>query len=378
MFRMTEGFLQAGHEVTVLSIATDKHPWTPEKIPADVMERTKMDAMYIDTRVRWLPAFLALFKTTSYNIDRFYNFGFEAKLIALLAHQEFDIIQLESLFVCSYIPAIRRLSKAKVILRAHNTESAIWKKNAEEEPDTFKKLWFRDLAGKLERYEREVMHMVDAIVPITHEDRARLIQMGAQVPMHTATFAMNIELAPSPGIVPLPETVFHLGAMDWKPNYDGVKWLCSDVWPLVLAERPDAQLHLAGKGMVTQEFTGLKNITAHGEVPDAGAFISRYSVMTVPLHSGGGVKVKMIEGMFAAKPIVTTTVGIEGIQGKDGEDYYVADDAPGFARRITELLSYNELGVQMGAHARQTAMENHNLSRVTEKLSDFYRSILRG
>ena len=102
----------------MLSVATDKHPWQPEKIDSAFKAATKMDALHIDTSVRWLPAFLALFKTSSYNIDRFYSLGFEAKLVEILARSEFDIVQLESLYMCPYISAIRRLSKARIVLRA--------------------------------------------------------------------------------------------------------------------------------------------------------------------------------------------------------------------------------------------------------------------
>lgn len=377
MLRMAEGFLDAGHEVRILAISTDKHPWHPEKIPTEFKSKTNIDAVYVNTNVRWLPAFLSLFKTSSYNIDRFCNFGVEAKLTEILARNKFDIVQLESLYMCPYIPLIRRLSNAKIVLRAHNVESAIWQKNANEESDAFKKLWFKDLAGKLERYEVKAINDVDAIVPITDEDKKRLKAMGCYKPMHTATFAMNSPVHHPESPVPNSKsrTVFHIGAMDWKPNYDGVKWLTENVWPIVLKKVPNAELHLAGKGMNIEEFSGMKNVIAHGEVPDAQEFMSAYNVMVVPLHGGGGVKVKMIEGMFAGKPIVTTPIGAEGIDGNIGTDYFVALTAGEFASKIIELLNSDDLSNQMGAHARNTAIENHDLKRVSEKLSDFYGSL---
>lgn len=380
MLRMTEGFLQAGHQVTVLSIATDKHPWQPEKVTASLLTATKMDAVHIDTSVRWLPAFLALFKTSSYNIDRFYSLGFEARLIEILSKNEFDIVQLESLYLCPYISAIRRLSKAKIVLRAHNTESAIWMKNASEESDPFKKLWFKDLAGKLERYEKKSIAEVDAIVTITAEDETRLKNMGAKTPVHVATFAMEKKGTENEeqGMRDAEQkTVFHIGSMDWKPNYDGVKWLVKDIWPLVIAKVPDAVLHLAGRSLNNEEFSGIKNVVAHGEVNDAAEFMSTYHVMVVPLNGGGGVKVKMVEGMFAGKAIVTTSVGAEGIAGKSGFDFLQSEDAAGFAAHIVNLLGNRPLAEEMGRNAQKTAGENHELSRVTGKLCDFYRTILR-
>lgn len=376
MLRMAEGLLAEGHTVRILAIATDKHPFSEEKIHADFRAKTKYDALHVDTNVRWLPAFLSLFKTSSYNIDRFYSFGFEARLTEILAREEYDIVQLESLYMCPYIRVIRKLSRAKIVLRAHNTESDIWTKNASEETDPFRKLWLRDLAGKLERYERNAFNEVDAIIPITTQDEKRIREMDARVHMHTATFAMTRSTA-EPGTGNRGSgTVFHIGAMDWKPNHDGVKWLVEKVWPLVVAKNPEAQLHLAGKGMDIAEFSGIKNVVAHGEVKDAAEFMNQHSILAIPLQSGGGVKVKMIEGMFAGKAIVTTPVGAEGIAGKIGTDFLVAITAEEFASKLLELIGDPQAVFELGSNAQKTALENHDLKRVTEKLSDFYRSIL--
>ena len=174
MLRIAEGLMQYGCTVRQLSIATDKHPWLPEKIDPAFLHATKADAIYVNTNVRWLPAFLSLFKSSSYNVDRFYSLSFEARLIETLAAEEFEIIQLESLYMAPYIPAIRRMSKGKIVLRAHNAESDIWKKYADEESDILKRKWFRDLADKLARYERNTLEIVDAVVPITQQDAVRL------------------------------------------------------------------------------------------------------------------------------------------------------------------------------------------------------------
>jgi polysaccharide biosynthesis protein PslH len=378
MWRMSQGLAEAGHDVTILSVHTDKHPWLPEKIGEENIRRFKMDSVYIDTSVRWLPAFLWLFKTSSYNIDRFYNLGFEARLIEILTRNKFDIVQLESLYVCPYIATIRRVSRAKIVLRAHNTESAIWAKNAEEETDPFKKMWFRDLAGKLERYERKVVNEVDAIIPITADDGIRLRAMTTRsIPMHTTTFAMHHAVSQPGTGNQEPGTVFHIGAMDWKPNHDGVHWLVDEIWPIVLQSVPDAQLHLAGKSMSKTEFTGKPGVVPHGQVADANEFMSRYTIMAIPLRSGGGVKVKAIEGMFAGKAIVTTNVGAEGIAMHDKKEFLLANTTQEFAEQLVALLQNHKLASELGQNAQKCAAENHELSRVTKKLSDFYATILR-
>jgi polysaccharide biosynthesis protein PslH len=375
MLRMTEGLLQLGCTVHVLAIETEKHPFTKPAEYTELIRRTSMDAVFVNTSVRWLPAFLSLFKTSSYNIDRFYSMGFESRLISQLAQNEYDIVQLESLYVAPYIPAIRRMSKAKIVLRAHNTESEIWKKYAEKTQDALKKIWFRDLASKLEIYERKALDSVDAVVPITREDESRLKKLANNTKgFHTATYALN-DIKSETG-QPEAHTVFHIGAMDWKPNYDGVEWLCNEVWPIVLKSVPQATLHLAGKSLDAGINFG-KQIRNHGEVESASEFISRYQIMAVPLHSGGGVKVKVIEGLFSGKPIVTTRVGAEGIACTNGIDIAIAESTEEFAHNIVELLNNSEKAAAIGKAGKKTAAENHELGRVTEKLCDFYSTLIR-
>ncbi len=378
MWRMAQGLAAEGHEVSILSVHTLKHPWAPEKVGEENVRKYKMDSVYIDTSVKWLPAFLSLFKTSSYNIDRFYNLGFEARLIELLTRSQFDIVQLESLYMCPYIATIRRVCKAKIVLRAHNTESAIWQKNADDETDPFKKIWFRDLAGKLERYEEQIVSEVDAIIPITLDDEHRLRVMAKRsVPMHTCTFAMYNDAPTSGSVTVDPMSVFHIGAMDWKPNHDGIHWLVNEIWPLVLKEIPEAKLHLAGKNMQVQEFSGKTGVVSHGEVDDSKAFMAQYNIMAIPLRSGGGVKVKVIEGMFAGKAIVTTKIGSEGIAILDNQEFLLATTAVEFATHLVTLLRNPRLASELGQNAQKCALENHELSRVTKKLSDFYTTILR-
>lgn len=375
MLRMTEGLLEAGCTVHALTIATAKHPWSPDGQHQNLIAATQMDAVVVDTSVRWLPAFLSLFKSSSYNIDRFYSLGFEARLVTQLASNEYDIIQLESLYMAPYIQAIRRMTKAKIVLRAHNTESAIWRKYAEETSDTFKKIWFNDLAKKLANYERKALSEVDAVIPITPEDETRLRAMTtANVPFHTSTFAMKQGTAENNTTEPL--TIFHIGAMDWKPNADGVDWLCSEVWPIVKLKITGATLHLAGKGLDRARNFG-EGIINHGEVESASEFMSRYAVMAVPLHSGGGVKIKVIEAMFAGKPVVTTSTGSEGIKFTQGVDMYVADSAKEFADHLVNLLHNPDKAEQIVAAAKKCAQENHELGRVSEKLCDFYSKLIQ-
>jgi glycosyltransferase involved in cell wall biosynthesis len=101
-----------------------------------------------------------------------------------------------------------------------------------------------------------------------------------------------------------------------------------------------------------------------------------YRVMAVPLFSGGGVKIKVVEGMFLGKPIVTTNSGAEGINYTEGQELFIRETPEAFAEALCDLLQNESLADHLGKNAEKSAQENHKLSRVTEKLCDFYRTII--
>jgi hypothetical protein len=113
MAAITEGLLDLGHEVRVLCISTEKHPFNHADIPSEILLATGMDHVFIDTRVKVMPAIANLFSNVSYNVSRFYSPAFEERLVAMLQAEHFDIIHLESLFCTPYLAAIRRHTAAK-------------------------------------------------------------------------------------------------------------------------------------------------------------------------------------------------------------------------------------------------------------------------
>ena len=116
MHYITRGLLEAGHQVKVLCISTDKHPLKVAAIPEEYRARTGIEGVFVDTSLNVVDAFTDLVTADNYNISRFFSPDMDIRLIQLLSQQEFDIVQLESLFVTPYIPTLRRYSKAPIVL----------------------------------------------------------------------------------------------------------------------------------------------------------------------------------------------------------------------------------------------------------------------
>ena len=172
----------------------------------------------------------------------------------------------------------------------------------------------------------------------------------------------------------IPGTLFHIGAMDWMPNRDSVDWLLHSVWPTVHREVPQAHLYIAGRKMPKRLMEArIDGVTVVGEVDDAYRFEANKQINVVPLLSGSGIRVKIIEAMSAGKAVVTTTVGARGIEYTDGENLLIADTPEDFARQIKRLVDDPGYCAQVGRAAARLVAERYDQRILTQQLLQFYK-----
>ena len=192
-----------------------------------------------------IPAVLNLFSRDSYNISRFNSNEYRQKLISTLRGADFDIVHLETLPMMNYLADVRAHSAAKIVYRAHNVEHQLWTRLASG-ASRAKKVYLRLLARRLQDYERAHLNSADGIAAISREDVSQLKSMGCKRPIIHLPYALPIENLPgdAPGNV-----FFHIGAMDWEPNIEAMRFLIDSIWPRIRAQRPNAVLRLAGRKM---------------------------------------------------------------------------------------------------------------------------------
>ncbi len=174
------------------------------------------------------------------------------------------------------------------------------------------------------------------------------------------------------------ETVFHLGALDWFPNQEGLLWFVEKVWPLVNSQMPDAKFIIAGRNApdwLTEKILR-PGVEFVGEVPNSTAFMKKHAIMVVPLLSGSGIRIKIIEGMSVGKTIVTTQIGMEGIDAVHDKDILIADKAGDFANIVLELLNKPSKTEIIGRNACKFAAENFDLVSISKQLTLFYLGML--
>jgi len=375
MNNITQGLIAAGHKVKIITIFTHKHNFFPENMSKEYLDNTEIEGVYVDTRLNIVDAYSSIMTSDSYHVDRFFSTDFDIKLTRVLKQENFDIVHLESLFMTPYIGTIRRLSKAKIVLRSHNLEFVIWEKIAKGTSNIFKKLYILYLSRKLRNYELKLLNEVSGVATISEEDKKRFIGLGTLKPITTIPFGIDLHDYHSK-VNEMPElALFHLGAMDWSPNLEGIQWFLKEVWPRVVSSRPNLKLYLAGRSMPADFVTGRWiNVEVLGEVEDSKEFISSKAVMIVPLLSAGGIRVKIIEGLALGKAILSTSIGAEGIDSVNGEQLLIADTANEWVRSIDRIFEDKDLIKQLGERGKRHS-EKFNIENTTEELVKFYKQL---
>ena len=396
IYNITKGLLAAGHRVTMLALNTPKHHQ-----PADVLTHLgpafRLVTVDVDTQLKpWralanllLPARPVLGVTTRlpYNVERFVSPAVARRLTELLQAEAFDIVQFEGAFVAWYAahmclrpgaPGWQQLPPT--VLRAHNVEYRIWETLAQGEGNLLKRWYFSHLARRMKVFEKWMLHRVDGVAAITPEDIARLQALGCPVPVALVPAAVEMSaFQPDPARPPQPRTVFMIGSLNWLPNLEGLEWLLREVWPAVHAELPALALHVAGShppAYLTSRPQGQDNVFIHGFVDSAAGFMRQYELMLVPLLSGGGMRIKIIEGMAAGKAILSTALGAEGVAARDGHDLLLRDGAAAWQQALRDYCHGRLPVAALGARAAQTAADTYANARVTQRFEALYAQVL--
>lgn len=379
MHYFIEGYLEAGIQVSLLAMNTTRHHVETAHLPAVYSRLEHFKTVEVDNRVTPLGAFINIFQPgKSYNIQRFDNREYHQTLATLLQSATFDFVQLESLYLTPYVTTIRQHSNAKIILRSHNIEYKIWQRLYHQERRTLKKAYLGLLTRRLKQYELQHLEDYDIILPISNVDRDFYRIQNIRTPLYTQTFGIKISNQPAiHDSAPHDIKLYHIGAMDWQPNLDSVKWLMDEIMPEIYKTHPHTTLYLAGRNMpATMMHHQAPNIIVAGEVEDAYAFEQDKQILLVPIMSGSGVRIKIFQGMAIGKAVITTPIGVEGIDVSHKEHLLVADNRDEFIKYIRFLLDNPEEIKRLGHNGARTIREQYNRDIQIRELLDFLQQHL--
>ncbi len=370
-YNFTQAYIDAGHELTIAALNTNKHYINYNDIPEQLCNKATIHLVDINTDINKKDALLNLFTTQSYNIQRFVSKQYEQLVVDLCTNTTYDLIVFESIFVAPYLTAIRAVTPAKCVLRQHNVEFKIWETLADNTSWGAKKMYLKLLANRLCTFEIKACNSFDTVFPITPTDYETLVTCGVTTPMHIVPFGINTKKMPSYK-APQGITFFHLGSMDWQPNQLAVQWFIDNVWIPLAPQYPEATFTIAGRHMPPyfMQYHNTYNIQVVGEVSNAIEFMQSHAVQVVPLFAGSGIRVKIIEAMALGKCIVATPLGAQGINYTLDENICIADDTADFLKEIVTLIENPERIITIGKSAQVIAQTEYNIDVLAQKIID--------
>lgn len=305
----------------------------------------------------------------------------------LVRNGDFHFIHADQLTMVQF--AIRGASefsdkKPKVVFDAHN---AVWTivERMQENAHWLLKPILRVEAKRVKRYEGELLKTVDHVLAVTDVDRIGLeealnfsnIKPGDHLaPITVVPIAVDTQQLQPINRKPDSKNIVTLGTLHYPPNADGIRWFFNEVFPLVRERVPDATLTIIGKNPpqdfldAQARFPGAIRVT--GYVPELAPYLEKSALMVVPVRAGGGMRVRILEAFAYAMPVVTTTIGLEGINAEPGQDVLVADTAMGFADRVIELLENVTLQEKLSANGRQLAETRYDWQVVLSAMKPIY------
>ncbi len=379
VLQLSNALTANGCEVSLLAMNTSKHFVNLDKgIPKELNYYKEIQFVPVDNRIRIIDAFKNLFRKESYHISRFISNEYSKKLIEVLKENEFDIIQLETLYLTPFIDIIKQHSNALVVLRAHNIEHEIWSRIASQVKFIPKKLYLHYLSNKLKRYEIEAINDFDFLVAITERDLAYFKSLGYKNGCISSPVGFDLEqYKPDYSAFSRPMAISFIGSLDWMPNIEAIRWFLSEVWPHVNKRYPDLEFHFAGrKAPADLSNINIPQVFYHPEVTDAKIFMLNYPILIVPIFAGSGIRVKILEAMALGRVVITTSIGLEGIPARHKEQVILANSVEDFLESIQQCYTQYSKILKIGQNARHFVSNQFDSSKLAGKLINAYKKVL--
>src|SRR5579863_1165254 len=262
--------------------------------------------------------------------------------------------------VCDFLAAALNFPDplpTPTLLFQHNVETELWRRRAKAESNTGKRLVYHIEAVKVAHCERQTIRRFRHVVAVSDHDRRLMLEMVPNCAISVVPTGVDTQkFTPAPPSKADPPRIIFTGSMDWEPNIDAVVYFCRQIFPRVQAAFPTAIFQIVGRTphprVKKLESPGVQ---VTGTVPSVAEYLRDATVVVVPLRAGSGTRLKIFEAMAMGKVVVSTSIGAEGLNVKNGHDLILADDAVAFAEAIILLVRNDQIRHQYERAASEQA-----------------------
>ncbi len=316
----------------------------------------------------------AFFKRQPITVARYDVPTYRGKLRTLLANETFDLVHYEMFHVAQF----HTETDLPSVLSQQNVDSAIWRRLCSETANPFYKFayWTQQLA--FQRYERLLSPKFDAVTCTSDIDAAVFAQHCPKDAIEIIPNGVDVTHYQPDFAAEAPAHLIYIGSMDWYPNEDAVAFFADEVFPRIQEKVPDVAFSIVGgnpSGRV-QKLAEQEGVVVTGRVPEIKPYFAEATVFVVPLRIGSGTRLKILEALAMGKAIVSTSVGAEGLDLKNGEEIFIADEPVAFADAVTRLLTDVQRRRRIGENGRARVERDYDWRSIGEKLHGVYAKIV--
>jgi sugar transferase (PEP-CTERM/EpsH1 system associated) len=328
------------------------------------------------TRAKFSAAFYGelavnLVSPLPYFMKKYQSAEMRREIERLVASEKFDVL------VCDFLqPSVNLPPRLPIptVLFQHNVEAMIWKRHYEVQTNPVKKAYLYGQWRKSHAYERAACRRFDHVVAVSQEDREMLERAYGLKSVSDVPTGVDTEFFRPRGTVQRePHNLVFTGSMDWLPNEDAIQFFTKEIMPRIRERVPDATLTVVGRNpyaSLVELGRRDPSITVTGRVEDVRPYMERAGAYIVPIRVGGGTRLKIYEAMAMEKPIISTTIGAEGLPLTDGRELLLADTAEAFASAVVSVLRDEAKARELGARAAEVVRERFSWDKVGKAFAD--------
>ena len=362
--------ISSRHDATLLCYAApgdENVERLRQEFPVEIVHREKRGVA--GKRARQLRS---LASRVPYDVWTTHSREMQRVIDRLCAEKSFDIVQLESTLLALFeFPP-----EARIVIDEHNVDYEVYARMHETERSPLRRAFYRSQERRFERFEQRGWQEVAAVVATSEREAEIMRGHAPETPVTAVPNSVDVEYF-RPDSTPVePGTLVFNGVLDYRPNIDGVNFLVDEVLPLVQKHRPDVRLTVVGRGSEADvKALRRREVDATGEVPDVRPYLQGAEIVVVPIRMGSGTRLKVVEGLAMGKPVVSTTLGCEGVNVRDGEHLLIGDTAAAFAMQIVHLFEHPQVGEALGRAGRELTGREYSWDYAGERLEQVYQQL---
>ena len=370
--------LKLEHEVTYLSFVR------PDE-PRSTIERSSEYCHHLVTVPRnesrkygarfYLDLICSLGSALPFAIRKYRSRAMRRVIELEMRKRSYDVV------VCDFLVASINLPPvpcSATVLFQHNVESMIWQRHFEVQKNSFKLALFETQWRKMLEYERETSHRFGAVVAVSSIDRERMRNEFGLREVYDVPTGVDTDYFSPCSVASNPFELVFTGSMDWAPNVDAILYFENSILPIISRAIPECTLTVVGRNpapQLRQLEQRNSRIKITGRVEDIRDYVSRASAYIVPIRIGGGTRLKIYEAMAMGKPVISTSVGAEGLPLCDGEELLIADEPESFARAVVQVLMDAKLANRLGERARAVVCEKFGWEHAANRFAEICEGV---